>query len=251
MKMNRKLSLLLNLAFWGLCCAGWAQLTPERVAELEAELEEEGGGVVQEEKVVVDEDEGVKSVILDPEAFKDSLFMMEGWALTSDLNLKNPFDAAELRKLLELTEAQREEQEDRLIMMLLLHAGIKKDASFTEHIDDEELRKVPNIALALSAYDYMIQGTPAALDFILAQLAIEPVGSDCDAIVVMKPLNEWDRTIRAFRKHFVNFDSDGAAVAAITGFNSTRAYLFPEKYAEVKEVLTAPMAWTDPLPALE
>ena len=251
MKMNRKLSLLLNLAFWGLCCSGWAQLTPERVAELEGELEEGGGEVVPEEEIVADKEEGAKAVVLDPEAFEDSLFMMAGWELTSDLNLKNPFDAAELRKLLELTEAQREEQEDRLIMMLLLHAGIKKDASFTEFIDNEELRKVPNIALALSAYDYMIQGTPAALDFILAQLAVEPVGSDCDAIVVMKPLNEWDRTIRAFRKHFVKFDSDGAAVAAITGFNSTRAYLFPEKYAEVKEVLVAPMAWTDPLPAIK
>ena len=95
MKMNRKLLLLLSLVLGAFCCSGWAQLTPERVAELHAELDEEAGEDVPVAKVE-DEKKVAGGVSLDPEAFGDSIFVMDGWELTSDLNLKKPFDAAEL-----------------------------------------------------------------------------------------------------------------------------------------------------------
>ncbi len=165
---------------------------------------------------------------------------MPGWKLTSDYSLKDPFEPQELRQL-----AENPSSDDRRLMLLILRAGIEKDESFQDLLKKPELRKHKNVDLALSAYDYMLNGSGAALDHILAQLATEDIGADVDTIVVMQSLDEWDRTIRAFRKHFVH--TDGAGGSCKVGFLTTRAYLFPKKYAEMRDVIEAPIGWTEPL----
>jgi hypothetical protein len=162
------------------------------------------------------------------------------WKLTADYSLKEPFSPEELRKL-----AAEPGKDDRRLMLLILRAGLEKDRSFQDLLQKPELRKHPSVALALFGYDYMLNQSPAALDFILAQLATEDVGADVDTIVVLQTLDEWDRTIRAFRKHFLH--TDGAGSACKRGFLSTRAYLYPRKYAEMKDVIEAPIKWTEPL----
>ena len=163
-----------------------------------------------------------------------------GWELTSDYSLKEPFDPKELRKL-----ADDPDSDDRRLMLLILRAGIEKDQSFQDLPKKPELRKHMNVDLALSAYDYMLNKSATALDHILAQLAIEDIGADSDTIVVMQVLDEWDRTIRAFRKHFIH--TDGAGGGCKVGFMTTRAYLYPEKYAEIRDAIEAPIAWPAPL----
>ncbi len=164
----------------------------------------------------------------------------EGWKLTSDYSLKEPFDPNELRNL-----AEQPSKDDRRLMLLVLRAGVEKDRSFVDLLKRSKLREAGNVDLALSAYDYMLNKSEAALDHILAQLATEEIGADVDTIVVMQVLDEWDRTIRAFRKHFVR--TDGAGGVCKAGFLRTRAYLYPEKYAEMRDAIEAPISWSAPL----
>ena len=165
---------------------------------------------------------------------------MPGWKLTSDYSLKDSFDPKELRRL-----AENSSDDDRRLMVLILRAGIEKDKSFQDLLKKPRLREAKNVALALSAYDYMLNRSEAALDYILAQLATEKIGSDSDAIVVLQTLDEWDRSIRAFRKHFIH--TDGAGGDCKRGFTTTRAYLYPKKYAEMREAIEAPIVWSAPL----
>lgn len=59
-------------------------------------------------------------------------------------------------------------------------------------------------------------------------------------------LDEWDHTIRAFRKHFIY--TDGAGELCKSGIiKIMRAYLFPNKYAEMWEVIEPPIVWSKPL----
>lgn len=163
-----------------------------------------------------------------------------GWRLTSDYSLKEPFDPEELRRL-----ASDPDSDDRRLMLLILRAGIEKDNAFEDLLKKPELRKHANVDLALSAYDYMLNRSEAALDHILASLAAEDIGSDSNAIVVLQPLDEWDRSIRAFRKHFIH--TDGAGGSCKVGFMTTRAYLYPKEYAEMRDAIEAPIVWSAPL----
>lgn len=163
-----------------------------------------------------------------------------GWKLTSDDSLKEPFDPNELKKL-----ASDPNSDDRRLMLLILRAGIEKDDGFQDLLKIPKLRQHTNVDLALSAYDYMINRSEVALDHILAYLAAEDIGSDSDAIVVLQTLDEWDRSIRAFRKHFIH--TDGAGGSCKVGFMTTRAYLYPKKYAEMREAIEAPIVWPGPL----
>jgi hypothetical protein len=174
------------------------------------------------------------------DAQADDNSWMPGWRLTSDYSLKDPFDPKELRKL-----AEKPSNDDRRLMLLILRAGIEKDKSFQDLLKKPELRETKNVALALSAYDYMLNRSEAALDFILAEIATEEIGADSDAIVVLQTLDEWDRSIRAFRKHFIH--TDGAGGACKLGFTTTRSYLYPKKYAEMREAIEAPIVWPSPL----
>jgi hypothetical protein len=85
----------------------------------------------------------------------------------------------------------------------------------------------------------MLNRSDAALDHILAVLATEPVGADSDAIVVLSCIDEWDRSIRAFLKHFVH--TDGAGAECLSGFMDTRAYLYPKQYKKHAYWIEAPI----------
>ncbi len=159
--------------------------------------------------------------------------------LTGDYDLKEEFDSRKLRDLSE--KSSRTRSENRHLMLLILHAGIEKDESFQYLLKKPELKEVMNVRLALAGYDYLLNQSGSSLDHILAQIATEGVGADVDSIVVLSTLDEWDRSIRAFRKHFIR--SDGAGAACMNGFRLTRAYLYPKKYQEYREVIEAPISY--------
>ena len=127
----------------------------------------------------------------------------------------------------------------------ILRATIEKDASFQNLLEIPKLRESTSVSLALSAYDYTMNQSEPALDQILAQLATEDVGADVDTIVVLQVVDEWDRTIRAFRKHFIH--TDGAGGSCKTGFLATRSYLYPKKYSAMRELIEAHIEWSSPL----
>lgn len=164
--------------------------------------------------------------------------------LAGDYSLKEPFSPRELREL-----AEKPSTNDRRLMLLILRAGIEKDQSFQDLLRRPELRNSQKVDLALSGYDYMLNRSEAALDHILAQLATENIGADVDSIIVLSTLDEWDRSIRAFRKHFVH--TDGAGGSCKAAFQATRAYLFPGEYEKMRKAIEAPIGWPeDLLPSL-
>ncbi len=158
-------------------------------------------------------------------------------------DMKGEFDAEALRALAD--KPSRSRSEEQKLRVLILHAAVRKDASFQDLLKRPELRKAKLTDLALSGYDYAVNNSEAGLDRILAQLATEDIGADADTIVVLSVLDEWDRTIRAFRKHFVH--TDGAGGTGKSGFKATREYLYPKKYAKMREAIEAPIHWTMPL----
>lgn len=152
------------------------------------------------------------------------------------------FDPAELRALADKPAGKRDH---RKLMELILYAGVKKDESFQDLLKREGLREATNVDLALSAYDYMMNKSKPALNRILAQLATEDVGADVDTTLVLAFIDEWNWTIRAFRKHFIR--TDGAGSTNKYFFKSTRAYLYPKKYEEMSTAIEAPIEWSAPL----
>lgn len=146
------------------------------------------------------------------------------------------FDPSELRAIV---DEPADERDNRKLMELILHAGVEKDGSFQDLLKREGLREANNVDLALSAYDYMLNRSDVALNRILAQLATEDIGADVDTTLVLAFVDEWDRSIRAVRKHFYRTDGAGATNKHV--FRNTRAYLYPEKYAEMKKVIEAPV----------
>ena len=158
-------------------------------------------------------------------------------------DMKADLDAQELRSLANKMPPSRSDL--RKMRVLILHAAAKKDASFKDLLKRPELRENVALDMVLSCYDYQVNKSEAALDHILAQLATEDIGADVTSIVVLSVLDEWDRSIRAFRKHFIY--TDGAGGTCKDSFLATRAYLFPEKYAEMRKEIEAPVEWTLPL----
>ena len=167
----------------------------------------------------------------------------EGINLTMDYALSETFSTEELRALSE--KPQRSRAENRRLMLLLLRACIEKDHRFQDLLNRPARREPTNVDLALSAYDYMLNGKHSSLDRILAELATEDIGADSDTIVVLSVIDEWDRTIKAFRKHFIH--TDGAGTTAMVKFKATRAHLYPEKYRALRGVLEAPVRFGEPL----
>ena len=158
-------------------------------------------------------------------------------------DMKEAFDAQKLRTLADKPSRTRSER--KKMMALILHAAFKKAPGFQDLLERPELREERGFDMALSGYDYAVNNSEAALNSILAQLATEDIGADVGTIVVLSVLDEWDRTIRAFRKHFVH--TDGAGGTCKASFMGTRAYLYPKKYAEMRAAIEAPIEWTLPL----
>ena len=157
--------------------------------------------------------------------------------------MKEEFDAGALRTLADKPSLSRSDQAEMLAM--ILHAAVKKDGSFEDLLERPDLRESLPLDMVLSGYDYAVNGSEEALDHILAQLATEDIGADVTSVVVLSILDEWDRSIRAFRKHFVR--TDGAGGTCKAGFLAVRAYLYPEKYAGMREAIEAPVHYTLPL----
>jgi hypothetical protein len=156
-----------------------------------------------------------------------------GWNLTSDYSLREKLDGAELRKL--AAKESRDHAENRRLMLLILHAAATGDASFADLPGKPGLRTAKNVDLALDGYDFAIHRNPAALDRILASLRKQPVGADADEIVVLSVLDEWDKSIPAFRQHFRR--TDGAGGICRRSFETTRQYLYPDQYAAIRHQL--------------
>ncbi len=153
--------------------------------------------------------------------------------LANDYDLEEIFDPNEIRKLVDIPD--RDAEENRRLMMLIVRAAIEKDRSFDPLLSRKDLRRDTFVDLALSAYDFMLNKNDRALDHILAHLAIEPVGDDTLTIVILSAVDEWDRTIKAFRKHF--FRTDGAGATCYYSFRETRQYLYPDRYSDYRDVI--------------
>ena len=156
-----------------------------------------------------------------------------GWKLAQDYSLKSEFDGVKLRELVK--QKERKPAENRKLMMLLLHATVKGDRSFTDLLESDEIPKAHNVNLALWAYDYTFNHNVKSLDKILASLARQRTGDDVDEILALQVIDEWDKSIKAFNKHFSLID--GAGGIAFHGFLTTRAYLFPKKFKEMRTLI--------------
>ena len=144
-----------------------------------------------------------------------------------DYNCNEPFDAVELRGL--LAKAERSSDDIRRMSWLISRAGAEQDKSFIKIIGDTTLTKESSLALAIAGYDYAISRNDKSLDFILAALGREPLGSDAQAAVPLAFIDEWEFTIRAHSKHFVM--TDGAGGLSAGNFWSQRKTLFPKSFA--------------------
>ena len=159
-----------------------------------------------------------------------------GRMVGGDYDLKEEFDPAELRHFAEME--QRDFDANRRLWMLIVRAGLEKDRSIRKLLSNKELRASDtSVDLALSAYDYMINQDETALDHILAFLATERVGEDTNTIIILSAINEWDRTIKAFKKHF--YVVDGAGGANYRGFMAVRRYLYPDLYSKHQAAVEA------------
>ena len=154
-----------------------------------------------------------------------------------------PFDPERLRLAAE--EYDPNSGENQRLMYWILRAAIEKDEEFRYLLKMKKLKKAKNMELALAAYRYALDRSEGALNTILAQIATEDIGDDLDSILVLSTLDEWDRSIRAFRKHFVH--TDGTGGFAKSNFMSTRSYLYPKRYAAMRDAIEAPIKWTMPL----
>ena len=88
--------------------------------------------------------------------------------------------------------------------------------------------------LAVSAYDYAVNGSQEALNHILEIHARQAPGSDLDSLVTLSYVDEWERTIEAYHSHFAN-GTDGAGGDAKYAFLLKREYLFPQSYHKLKK----------------
>lgn len=160
-----------------------------------------------------------------------------GRMLGTDYDLEQPFRPSELRRL--AVEAKGTSQYNRKLWETILHAGLEKDDSLMELLQDDEIRNCcKSVDLAVSAYEYMIHGADASLDHILAHLATERIGADTDTTMILSVLNEWDKTIKAYTKHF--HVADGAAATNAYLFHAVRNYLYPDEYSKHKEAFENP-----------
>jgi hypothetical protein len=159
-----------------------------------------------------------------------------GRKLGSDYDLEQSFDPAKLRSLVKLET--RSFDQNRRLWQMIVQAGLKKDTSIQDLVTNKKLRgSDSSVDLALSAYEYMINEDERALDHILAFLATERVGADTDTIIILSAINEWDRSIRAFKKHFYVIEGTGAA--NYHGFLNVRRFLYPEVYPKHKKEIEA------------
>lgn len=140
-----------------------------------------------------------------------------------------PFDQDELVRL------AVEPGKDVYRLTDLIHrAAAEKDLRFRYLVEQENLRVIPAVDLAVSAYDYAVNGSEEALDHILEIHGKEDPGSDSDSVVTLSYLDEWDRTMKAYETHFAQ-GTDGAGGDAKYAFKLRREYLFPHHFRKYEK----------------
>lgn len=134
------------------------------------------------------------------------------------------FDSKALRELLDQAEP-----DDRMLVSQILLAAAERNPACKDLLLRSDLRqKYPVFDLALSAYDFMVNGSDSALERILDAHRSAPVerGSwDSNPIWVLSYVDEWPRTEAALKSHLLM--ADGAGGDARYGFWLQRRYLFP------------------------
>lgn len=141
----------------------------------------------------------------------------------------NPFDQEELARL-----AEKPGKDPRRLTDLIHRAAAEKDVRFRYLVDQQNLRQEPAMDLAVSAYDYAVNGNQKALDHILEIHSKEPFGSDSDSVVTLSYIDEWDVTIKAYETHFSQ-GSDGSGSIAREAFWTKRKHLFPHSHREFEK----------------
>lgn len=139
-------------------------------------------------------------------------------------NFRAGFDPKALRNLL-----AQADPEDHELANMILGAAAERNPACQDLLQRSDLRqKDPVLDLALSAYDYMVNGNAAALEHILDahRSAGEENGSwDSNAIWVLGYVDEWPRTEAALKSYLLM--GDGTGGDARYAFWLKRRYLFP------------------------
>lgn len=134
-----------------------------------------------------------------------------------------PFDAERLRHLVSDPVNVNIEA-----CSLILRAAAEKDARFQDLLKREDLRKELPVDMALSAYDYSVNGNRKALDHILeAHRAAgrENGGWGSAATWALSYVDEWNLTKEALGSHVMS--GDGAGADERYAFWLIRRYYFP------------------------
>ena len=140
-----------------------------------------------------------------------------------------PFDPEQLTELLAQPDSAR-----RRLADLIHRAAAEKDIRFRYMLEMEELRSEQAFDLAVAAYDFAVNGTEESLDHILRTHAEQEPGSDSSSIVTLSYLDEWGRTISAYRRHFAG-GTDGTGGDAKYAFMLRREYLFPQNFRRFQQ----------------
>ena len=139
-----------------------------------------------------------------------------------------PFDQEKLESL-----ARDPSRNVHQLRDLIHRAAAERDTRFRYLLNQTGLRDEPALDLALSAYDYSVNGNEKALDHILEIHAKQDPGSDSDSVVTLTYLDEWDRTVNAFHSHFAQ-GTDGTGGDAQGSFWNKRKRLFPHQYRKFR-----------------
>ncbi len=152
------------------------------------------------------------------------LHRRDAFPFSSSIAWEAPVDAERLSVLAFLYHP--ESGDDRELAELIAHAAVKKDERFRGLLAMETLRESPVISYAMAAYEYAIDGSEEAVDFIVRKVAEEGNG-DTNSKWMLCYFDEWDRTLEAYHKYD---GRDGAAAEASYMFVKQREYFFPENF---------------------
>lgn len=168
-------------------------------------------------------DKSASQASSESEQLIDQIRVKGTWEYNLVGDLAEPFDKEKLLRLID--DPNRDERE---LKNHILRAAAEKDASFRLLLDREDLRTQPDIQLCILAYDYQVNGNPAALEQILTSFdrhIAEGGGTDSMQLKVLSFIEEWDITrdrISSYR-----LSGDGAGGDVLHAFWLRRRFLYP------------------------
>jgi hypothetical protein len=139
-------------------------------------------------------------------------------------DFEGPLDPAEVNKFVDYPPNRRHH-----LTTLIYRATVRKDTRFRYLLENDDLRNDPQCANALLAYDYSVNGNEQALGNLLDAHRAEHPGSDCESVVVLALLNEWDLSISALHEHFTN-RFEGSGLGGYKNFWVIRKALYPQTF---------------------